>query len=64
MATTKKAVKKAGTTKKAVTKSESASLKKAKSRHNKMHIYAGFILGILSAILFFEIYLVIYVMCM
>ena len=38
MATTKKTVKKAGTTKKAVTKSESASLKKARSRHNKMHI--------------------------
>ena len=63
MATTKKTVKKTGT-KKAVAKTDAASLKKARSRHNKMHIYAGFVLGLLSAILFFEIYLVIYVMCM
>lgn len=63
MATTKKTVKKAGT-KKAVAKNDAESLKKARSRHNKMHIYAGFVLGLLSAILFFEIYLVIYIMCM
>ena len=63
MATTKKTVKKAGT-KKAVAKNDAASLKKARSRYNKMHIYAGFVLGLLSAILFFEIYLVVYLMCM
>lgn len=60
MANTKKPVKKV--VKKTETKS-TRNTKNSKSRENKLHIYAGFILGLLTAILFFEIYLVVYTLC-
>lgn len=56
---TKKPVKKT-TTKRETTK----TTKHTRSYENKLHIYAGFILGLLSTILFVEILLAVYFLCM
>lgn len=55
----KKPVKKT-TTKRETTKAS----KHARSYENKLHIYAGFILGLLSTILFVEVLLAVYFLCM
>ena len=62
MASTKSAKKPA---KKVVKKTETTkTAKHARSHENKLHIYAGFILGLLTTILFVELLLAVYLLCM